>query len=84
MKPHRLRRCFSIRATVRMLVGALFSAGWAALFGIAAMTAHAAGPPEADLPSIIVNGTSEVSVAPDRATVRRLHAIIKARDCPQA
>jgi uncharacterized protein YggE len=52
-------------------------------FALTALAAHAAGAPEATPPAIVVSGTSEVAVAPDRAMVN-LGAVIEAKQALDA
>lgn len=83
MKSDRRRHRPSIRAAVRGMAAVVFSAGWAALFALTAMSAHAAGSSEAAPPAITVSGTSEVSVAPDRVIVS-LGAVVEAKQALDA
>lgn len=83
MKSCLLRRCPPVRATVLRLAAVSFSAGWAALFGLTALTAHAASASEAAPSAIVVSGTSEVFAAPDRAMVS-LGAVVEAKQALDA
>ncbi|MGE5256789.1 MAG: SIMPL domain-containing protein [Hyphomicrobiales bacterium] len=83
MKSRPLRSNPFARATVRRLAAIWFSTGWAALFGLTALTAHAAGASEAAPPAITVSGTSEVFAAPDRAMVS-LGAVVEAKQALDA
>jgi uncharacterized protein YggE len=65
------------------LAAVSFSAGWAALFGLTAPTAHAAGASEAAPSAVVVSGTSEVFAAPDRAMVS-LGAVVEAKQALDA
>jgi hypothetical protein len=60
-----------------------FAAGWASLVSLTALPAHAAGATEAAPPAIVVSGSSEVSAAPDRATLS-LGAVVEAKQALEA
>jgi uncharacterized protein YggE len=83
MESHLTSRNLSVRSTVLRLAAVSFSTGWAALFGITALTAQAAGASEAAPPAITASGTSEVSAAPDRAMVS-LGAVVEAKQALDA
>jgi len=83
MKSRLQSGCPSVRATVLRLAAVSFSAGWAALFGLTALTVHAASASEAAPSAIVVSGTSEVFAAPDRAMVS-LGAVVEAKQALDA